>query len=568
MFTSEFIQSSFNSDEPVKDIARRDGFNYQDLSDAWKLHFGESALKARVNRLKGLASKRSHDNGTRKKAVLQETPIPCSVCGESVQVKLVAAWQLDRSKFTCQNCSGDRDCPVCTVRVNGSLGLIRHLGWQRKSNSLEHIAYEDSLIKDPFEGQVEGENYVVCLECGAKETSLGAHLVKHSMNADAYRQKHGADSPIHSAETRRKKSLAARFRADYGKGSLKNVTCPDCGGNWAGSKFLVPGTHDLRCEPCKKIAVEEAKIKEDLKWSLLKEPDDYVTCLDCGYRAESLISHIQSTHPDYRVRYPDSEVVSLNSKIRDKAHLRGVPISDFVRKKMSENAGRWASGLTKDTDGRIARAALKMKGKVSWSRGLSKETDQRLAAAGQAQRAFYKRHPKPHLEISPDLLRKFLSSRGAVLLGKASAQLGHCRATISRECLRHGFETHNHLPAQYECLENIAHVVGFDYKPEWRSWNFCDAITGHRYRFDGFFKELGLVVEFQGHQHYTFPNRYHKTLEDHEDCLRRDRAKRAMIEATPGLTFFEVREGEPFTDESYMRGRLFQAGVLKPGSPD
>jgi predicted transcriptional regulator len=540
------------------------GFDYPLLSSAWKTQFGEDAFKARINRLKGLASKRSHDNGTRKKADFREVEITCTECKNAISIKAIAACQMDASKFICEDCSGDRDCPICGQRVNGEKGLIQHLTWRRKAGSVEHISYEDSL--KPV--LIEGEDYVVCLECGAEETSLGAHLVKHAMSADSYREKHGSKSPIHSEKTKRKKSLAARSRADYGKGSLKSVACPDCGSTWIGSKFLVPDVHDLRCESCRKIAAEEARVEEDLKWSQLKEPEDYVTCLDCGYRAENLVSHILSAHQDYRVRYPESEIVSLNSAIRDKTHLKGVPLSDSVRKKMSENAGRWAEGLSKHTDERIARAALKMRGRTPWSKGLSKETDPRLEATSRANISHFQEHPRPRVIIDKEVLGRFRSRKGKVLLRKASEKLNHCSAIIRRECVRQHLEFHSRLQGQHSCLEIIADIVGTGYKSEWSSRLFCDAVTGHRYKFDGFFKELGLVVEFQGHQHYTFPNRYHKTLEDHEDCRRRDRAKKAMTERTPGLTFFEVFEYEPFTDESYMRGRLHQAGFIRQAIAD
>lgn len=71
----------------------------------------------------------------------------------------------------------------------------------------------------------------------------------------------------------------------------------------------------------------------------------------------------------------------------------------------------------------------------------------------------------------------------------------------------------------------------------------------------------------QGHlqKHFMFPNAY-MIDEFYEDewkaMLERDRVKREQIEAAPDLTYMEIRYDEPCEDVSYLRGRLFQLGVL------
>jgi len=44
--------------------------------------------------------------------------------------------------------------------------------------------------------------------------------------------------------------------------------------------------------------------------------------------------------------------------------------------------------------------------------------------------------------------------------------------------------------------------------------------------------------------------------------VERDRVKKALIEASPDLTYFVVRYDEPYEDVMYLRGRLRELGVL------
>ncbi len=53
-------------------------------------------------------------------------------------------------------------------------------------------------------------------------------------------------------------------------------------------------------------------------------------------------------------------------------------------------------------------------------------------------------------------------------------------------------------------------------------------------------------------------------LPEYEALRERDRIKSELIGGAPDLTYFEVREDEPYTDVMYLRGRLTQLGVI-PG---
>jgi hypothetical protein len=42
---------------------------------------------------------------------------------------------------------------------------------------------------------------------------------------------------------------------------------------------------------------------------------------------------------------------------------------------------------------------------------------------------------------------------------------------------------------------------------------------------DVYNEELKIAIEYNGRQHYIYPNGFHKTLEEHEDQKERDRSK-------------------------------------------
>ena len=124
--------------------------------------------------------------------------------------------------------------------------------------------------------------------------------------------------------------------------------------------------------------------------------------------------------------------------------------------------------------------------------------------------------------------------------------------------------------SQRKCLDAVREALGgAPYQEEWKSWSFTNPLTGHRFRFDGYYASIGLVVEFQGIFHYRFPNPWMKDesyRSEWEKLVERDRIKKQMIQTTPGLTYLEILEDEPFMDIQYLRGRLMGLGVLEARS--
>ena len=94
-------------------------------------------------------------------------------------------------------------------------------------------------------------------------------------------------------------------------------------------------------------------------------------------------------------------------------------------------------------------------------------------------------------------------------------------------------------------------------------WHEC------KFRYDGYFEWIDeaadeivlLLVECHGYQHYTFPNVFHRTLEQHEKRVKNDAIKK-LVAQNAGYRYLVIREDEPPTEE-HLRSRL--EGVLGEG---
>lgn len=410
-------------------------------------------------------------------------------------------------------------CPVCSRTFTTQQGLAHHFQHRRKDGDASHIAYETAREDARWADLTEGRDYVRCLECGHRTVTLARHLKsEHGITADQYRAKHGAGVPIRCDALKAKRGAAISARP-ITKGEQKSVVCPTCGGTWEGSKYL--GTiHDLRCAPCREMG-----------WQGKSEPADFVTCRVCGYRAENLTSHIQNEHPDligtYRDAYPGAELVALRSPVRDKAAIRGVARTLAFRQKVSR--GKLASGFRHTARSRAAMA-------------LSQKALGRI------------------VRLPPALLRGFRLKNGKVSLGAAMSGLGRSYSVVKRECLRNGLAYHNCLVSQDRFLGLLAKILGCEPHREWSSDQFVNPRTGRRFKFDGYFDGVNLLAEMHGYQHYTFPNRYHQTEDDYLDARWRDDEKRRQVTGT--YRYLEVREDEPWQEESYLRERLCALGVF------
>lgn len=365
------------------------------------------------------------------------------------------------------------------------------------------------------------------------------------MNSAAYRAKHGRQSPV--------KWLRA---TPSRKGDLKPVTCPVCASVWNGPWSLAWARHDLRCRTC----------RWDAKWAGLKEFEDYVTCLDCGYRAGNLTSHLRHNHVDYRLRHPNAAITARSSPIRDKRALKGITRSQDFRNRVREakllNLVRDDFEPFIEPDGTVDFRAMLCVVGCAWPTlrryifdlGLRPTQKYRRLAADQRR-----------VSLTPSDLDQYRLANGRVSIAAAMTGLNLSFPTVKRECQRLGLPATSCTLSQAACLKTVSQALGGKpYVTEWSSDLFQTA-SGRLFRFDGFFPEIQLLVEFQGHQHYTFPNAFQRREIDRSDfeaMCERDRRKRALVEAHGGFLFLEIREDEPFKSVEYVRTRLDLLGAL------
>ena len=316
--TDADLVAAWESGEPFKAAASRLGMSPNTLRDRWKGMYGEDAFAERGRRLQAAAAS-AVARSLAPNRTYRDVDVSCSACGVVVPVRANRVAHMDRAAFVCDGCRGDRDCPVCSLRVDGERGMSTHLRHRREAGDAAHIAYERELEDSAFEGQVEGLDYVVCRECGLRSSNLSGHVRVHGLTVDEYRARHGADLVLRSSAERESIRVAARrAHADGRHAGTKVVLCPECDAPWDAPKSLAVTVHDLRCAVCCVLG----DIAEDAaRWEGMSEPSDYVTCRACGvYRAENLTSHIQNAHPHlvggYTSRFPGALVNAQRSGSR------------------------------------------------------------------------------------------------------------------------------------------------------------------------------------------------------------------------------------------------------------
>jgi hypothetical protein len=416
------------------------------------------------------------------------------------------------------------------------------------------------------------DDKVTCLICGHQSVSLARHFkAVHGISADAYKSKY-PEGKVRSDSCQASRSQAIKeARIKYPmKGRTKVTTCPVCQKDY---NIAWSFSHsDLTCPECK---AKNKKTLEDQYFASKVELEDYVTCIKCSYRAENLTSHLQNAHPELIGCYP-GQVMAFNSATRDKTHLRGKTLSAETKAKMSANAARWNKGRTKETDERLARAAAKQSNTAknnplggSWSKGLTKETHPSLKLSGEKMKATkaaqgYKPSCR-RVTLTAEDLAPFTTGNGKVAIAKASSALGYSFPTLSRECARLGLPVSRRLISQVVCLENVSKALGgAEYSQEWSSKKFLNPRTGWRFKFDGYFPEYSLLVEFHGPQHWKHIRWYNQRDQDFQRLLERDCIKESLVRADPKLRYLVVRSDEDFRSIEYLRGRLVQEGLLKP----
>jgi hypothetical protein len=172
------------------------------------------------------------------------------------------------------------------------------------------------------------------------------------------------------------------------------------------------------------------------------------------------------------------------------------------------------------------------------------------------------------ITLTREQLLPFSIKNGKISVGRAIAALGHAFVTIRRECEKHGLLISHAALKEAICLETLAQLLGgMSYETEWNDGTFLNPKTGGRFRFDGFFRERRLLVEFHGSQHYNPTSKwFFDGGGTYAELVERDQEKARQVQADGRFRLFAVREDEPYADPTYLRGRLMDEGLFDPGA--
>ena len=432
------------------------------------------------------------------------------------------------------------ECPICGFKVANLRGLASHF----RHNPDTHPDYKVWSANRKWEGKSEPHDYVTCRECGFKGTTLATHLRTHGLTADQYREKHGQDALIRcEAVTNKRKGAISKARKKYAAkyDGIKQITCQSCGVLFDDHKLSSATT----CSKCKEAQAES-------RWEGLSEPEDYVTCLDCGYRGVSLSSHLQHSCFGYRERHPDALIEALTSKNKTKliGVVRTQEFKDKVREAKSLNLTAKDFEPFLEDDGTVDhRKAMEVLG-VS-DRVISiyiKKSGLQLTEKYLANKL---RTIDP---IPKEVIESCLFKNGKVSLSRLVKKTGYAWITCKKQCIEQGYKTSKH-EKQYVCMETLSEALGLPCEMEWSDPAFTNPKTGRRFKYDGFFPDIGLVVEFHGHQHFEFPNAFQRKPEQLEKWLEmmdRDKAKRDHI-TNSEYSYLEIRFDEPYDDVEYLK---------------
>jgi predicted transcriptional regulator len=415
---------------------------------------------------------------------------------------------------------------------------------------------------DQFNGLVEGVDYVRCRICGKKAVSLTRHLVKeHNTPAVRYRELYGAGALVFGSVSKEKRGASRRGKS-HRKVGKRLANCPNCGESNEVPYRTSPFT---KCLKCKGEEIQKA-LKE--KWDGKSELHDYVTCLECGHKSESLASHIQRSHPElskkYRDKYPGASITAKSFRSKLSAQSKGKPKTEIWKKKFQVYAESQIIRLTlKDltpyieSDGTVDHhSAVKGLGVgiMPMKRNIQ-ELGLRCTRKYSLTRSDYKK-----FTLRPEDFDPYRLKNGKVAICKAVTGLGHCHTTLQKICIQLGLPIAHRAISQELFLDAVSRALGgLAYEQEWNPPGFLNPKTGGRLRYDGYFPDHNLLAEFQGWQHTVFPSTHIKNLNQFRALQERDKLKERL---TVGVyLYLVVHYNDPWEDLNFLQDRLNTLGL-------
>lgn len=326
--------AAFHGEQSLKDVGQQVGVHLTVVRRWWKDEYGETLMKQRSKNLQRAKTTANNKVRTGPRR-LEEVDALCAGCGDVFQANRMSIARSPR--LLCSECKGDnrapdQECSVCGFDCVGARGLASHVRHRCEAGDEAHRLWKAAQEALRWAGKVEDEDYVRCRECGFLGETLATHIKSHGLAADAYRKKYkGALLRARALTKRRSVAQAEAWERAPRKGAKKQIDCPDCGLVHEVSMFLAVEVHETRCGEC--LAAYELE-RVEARWAGKSEPEDYVTCLLCGHRAENLSSHLQNVHKnaDYN-SLPNARISALRAAQRipfNKLSLSAKDLSPFM----------------------------------------------------------------------------------------------------------------------------------------------------------------------------------------------------------------------------------------------
>lgn len=347
-------------------------------------------------------------------------------------------------------------------------------------------------------------------------------------------------------------------------GEKKTVLCKKCSKELEISKYA-QDEFERYCDDCKIIINNE-------QYNGLIKDYDYVECPACGFRAKSLEGHfrkechtwktclfsleeVKKKFGDFKIKCDKSDVVA-KEKRRENGWFED---REKTIQKFSASGGH-ALGKTKENCEWVKRISdNKIEGYkkgelVSWNQGKTKENCDALVKIGKnISKAIQKLkdaglYETPNKkDLTKDHLLKYVDKKGRICLSKAMIGLDVCHKTIMFYINKHGLECDKKENVfQGVVIAKLEKIL--DCKCETEKM-FPDIRNKKCLRYDGYFGMYDLIVEIQGYQHYQYPNRFHRTLEQFQAYQERDRFKKQAI-LDKGLKFVEFYDNEDLSEQA------------------